>query len=325
MKRGLYRSLFSGLGFLLFFWLIWQAGPRLILDTLERVQIRWLPVYVASFFLIATGIAFRWRMVLRALGVSVPLSSLLSMWFAGVTVSSVTTGAKLGGDPLRAFLLVKRPVPPGPAVASVIIDRAIELLANLSFAVVYCTLFATRNQALGEQLLLAVVLGGLSFFAVGIYLVRRLGRGGSLMRGRFARMLERLGATPEALIDIEDSLRLLLFQRRSQMGWIIGFALFLNALIFLEFTIAFQVFAASPTLPELAGAIMGVGLAHALPIPGSVGALEGAQAAIFSFQGSGTGLAVTAAIVARSRDLFRALPGAVLMVLGQTGQERTAE
>jgi uncharacterized protein (TIRG00374 family) len=322
MKRSLSRSLFSLLGFLLFFWLIWQAGPRMILDTLERVQLVWLPVYGLLFFAIAAGIAWRWRMVLQALGVSVPLLSLLSMWFAGVTVSSVTTGAKLGGDPLRAFLLAKRPVPTGPAVASVIMDRAIELVANLSFAVVYCTLFATQNQALGERLLLAVGFGGLCFFGVGAYLMRRLGRGDSLGQGRFAQALDRLGAPPNALVDIEEALRVLLFQRRSELVWIIAFALGLNALIFLEFALAFRVFAASPTLPELAGALMGGGFAHARPSPGALGALEGAQAAIFGLQGSGASLAVTAAVVARSRDLFRALPGAVLMALGRTGQQR---
>ena len=139
MRGGVWRAVFSTLGCLLFIWLIWQAGPHEILDVFCGLQIIWLPDYAALFFLIALGIAQRWRMVLQALGVSVPRLSLLAMWFAGITVGSVATGAKLGGDPLRAFLLAKRPVPTGLAVASVIMDRAIELLANLSFAVGYCT------------------------------------------------------------------------------------------------------------------------------------------------------------------------------------------
>ena len=105
MNRGRLRIVFSALGVVLFFWLVRQAGPQKILDTLDRLEPAWAAVYVPVFFLVAAGIALRWRMVLRAIGVSVPLSSLMSMWFAGVTISSVTTGAKLGGDPLRAFLL----------------------------------------------------------------------------------------------------------------------------------------------------------------------------------------------------------------------------
>ena len=93
----------------------------------------------------------------------------------------------------------------------------------------------------------------------------------------------------------------------------------------MEFAIAFRVFSAAPTVPELAGAIMGVGLAHSLPIPGSLGALEGAQVAIFSLGGAGAITAVTAAVVARSRDLFRALPGAVLMAFGRIGQAPEVE
>jgi uncharacterized protein (TIRG00374 family) len=324
MSRGRLRIVFSVLGVVLFFWLVRQAGPQKILDTLDRLEPAWAAVYVPVFFLVAAGIALRWRMVLRAIGVSVPLSSLMSMWFAGVTVSSVTTGAKLGGDPLRAFLLAKRPVPTGLAVASVIMDRAIELLANLSFAIFYCTLFATRDQNLGQQLLLGVVLGGAVFLGTGAYLARRLARGDSLTHGRFAQVLERLGASPETLLDTEQALRTLLFERRAMLLRIVAWAMCVNALIFLEFTIAFRIFGASPGLPELAGAIMGVGLAHSLPIPGSLGALEGAQVAIFGLSGGAAGTAVVAAVVVRSRDLFRALPGALLMVLGRIGKSASS-
>ena len=325
MTAGRIRIVFSILGVTLLCWLVWQAGLSTILQVVESVEWVWAAAYVPLFFLVACGIALRWRWVLQALGVTVPLPALMSMWFAGVTVSSVTTGAKLGGDPLRAFLLARRPVPTGLAVASVIMDRAIELLANLSFAVLYCTVFATRHQALGERLLLGVVLGGVVFLGAGGWLVRRLGRGDSWAQGRFAQVLDRLGASPETLVDTEDALRLLLFHKRAALGRIVAWALGLNALIFVEFAIAFRVFSAAPTVPELAGAIMGVGLAHSLPIPGSLGALEGAQVAIFSLGGAGAITAVTAAVVVRSRDLFRALPGAVLMALGRIGQAPEVE
>ena len=75
----------------------------------------------------------------------------------------------------------------------------------------------------------------------------------------------------------------------------------------------------------VAGALLGVGLAHALPIPASLGALEGAQAAVFELAGDGTRMAIIAATVARIRDLGWTLPGVAWLAwnaLRRSGQRR---
>jgi hypothetical protein len=87
----------------------------------------------------------------------------------------------------------------------------------------------------------------------------------------------------------------------------------LNALILAEYAVLFVAFGARPTLPDLAGALLGVGIAHALPIPASIGALEGAQAAIFRLAGAGSATALVAATAARVRDIGWTVPGVLYL------------
>src|SRR5690606_8291138 len=107
----------------------------------------------------------------------------------------------------------------------------------------------------------------------------------------------------------DEALRHLLFARGRLVLGCLGVALVLNAVILAEYATLFAAFGARPTLPELAGAMLGVGLAHALPVPAALGTLEGAQALVFDVTGGGTSLAIVAATVARLRDLVWTVPG----------------
>ena len=77
----------------------------------------------------------------------------------------------------------------------------------------------------------------------------------------------------------------------------------------------FIAFGIWPTLPDLAGALLGVGLAHALPVPASLGALEGAQAAVFGLAEDDPRLAIVAATAARVRDIGWTIPGVLYLAV----------
>jgi len=134
-------------------------------------------------------------------------------------------------------------------------------------------------------------------------------------------VLERFGGTRAALVEPESALRKLLFDHRPLLFVALVSALFLNALVFAEYAALFAAFGARPSLPELAGSLLGVGLAHALPVPGSIGALEVAQAALVGAAGGDASLAITAATAARLRDLAWTLPGLAWLVAGTRRRE----
>lgn len=316
MRPQLFRW-FSGIaGLVLLGWLVQRAGTEEIAAAFLRIDPAWLLIWLALFFAVAFGIAWRWSLLVRALGMDVRVRDLLAMWFCGVTVGSATAGAKLGGDPLRAWLLARKVQDgsTGRAIASVIADRGIELTVNLIFAIGYCMAFALGDPELADDMLRAVLAIAVLQVLLVAFLVARLKARRSLVPMRFGAVFGRFPAGAVALGDAEAALRELLFDRRSQALRAVAAATLVNALVLVEFAVAFRVFGAAPDFPQLAGSIMGVGLAHAIPVPGSVGTLEGAQAIVFGVGGGTATLAVIAAIVARMRDIVRAIPGAVLLL-----------
>ncbi len=307
-------------GALLLAGLVRSQGLAAIGERLAQVRPCWLLAYAAIVVAVLLAYAARWRLLLRTLGEEVPLGRLLGSRLAGLAVGALTPGAKLGGEPLRMAMLSGDGVRPGSAVASVVVDRSLELLANVVFGVAYCGLFALRDGGTAGRLLL-IIAGSGAALAVGILLLlRRLGRGGSLVPEAFVPLLERLGGSRSAVAETDEALRHLVLRERRAVGWAIVAALLTNALIFAEYTALLWAFAVSPTVPELAGAMLGVGLAHALPIPASLGALEGTQAAMMHVAGGSAELGLAAATVARLRDVVWTLPG--LLYLAVAGLRR---
>jgi glycosyltransferase 2 family protein len=300
------------LGAALLVLLIRRAGVDAILDTFARVR----PQFLLLDALVVAGIfvafALRWRLLARALGCDPPFRALLGARLAGLSVGTLTPGAKLGGEPLRAYLLARAGTPAGPAIATVVVDRGVELVANVVFALVYCALFAFRDATAAGRVLAVVVAAGVGLALAVRVAVKRLEAGRSLVPQRFRPLLERLGAPAQALADTDRALHELLFRHRAVVLASLGWALLTNVVIFLDYVTIFAAFGPLPTLPDLAGSMLGVGLAHALPVPASLGALEGAQAAVFELAGESQ-RAIVAASVTRLRDVAWTVPGLVYL------------
>ena len=292
-----------------------RFGFDAIRARLTQIEPLWIAAYVAVEAVIFAGYTVRWRLLLRALDEDLSFGRLLGARLAGLAIGSLTPAAKLGGEPLRAYMVARDGVRAGPAIASVVIDRGLELVANVVFGVAYCALFALRDRGAAGQIVLVIGASGLALAAGVAVMIRRLRRGDSLVPARFVSVIERIGGSRAAVADAEDGMRILLFARPRLLKGALAASLVLNALILAEYAALFAVFGAHPSLPVLAGTLLGVGLAHALPVPASIGALEGAQVVAMRMAGGGSDLALVAAAVARVRDVVWTLPGLIVLAL----------
>jgi uncharacterized protein (TIRG00374 family) len=292
--------------------LVRRAGVAAIYETFARARPGFLVLDLLVVAVIFVGFALRWRLLARPLGWSPRLGALLGARLAGLSVGTLTPGAKLGGEPLRAYLLARGGAPIGPAIATVVVDRGVELLANVVFALAYCALFAFRDATAAARVLAVVVAAGTGLALVVRVAVKRLDSGRSLVPARFHPLLERLGAPATALAETDRALHDLLFRHRRTVLVALGWALVTNAVIFADYLTIFAAFGPLPALPDLAGSMLGVGFAHALPVPASLGALEGAQAAVFELAGD-SHMAIVAASVTRLRDIVWTIPGLVYL------------
>src|SRR5262249_48773463 len=71
--------------------------------------------------------AWRWAILLAGLDVRAPLASLVAYRAAGHTIAGLIPSARMGGEPLRVYLLARAGVGTARAIATVGIDRTVEV------------------------------------------------------------------------------------------------------------------------------------------------------------------------------------------------------
>ena len=289
------------------------------------------PVLLAAFVVAVAvayvGYALRWRIVLRGLGAQPSLLLLTTYRAAGQSLSSLLPSAKLGGEPLRAALLVRTALPGSSAIASVVVDRALEMVGSAPFALLYAALLLRRGVPQLEGALVTVGTGA-GALALGVALsIRRLRRRAGLVTA-MARStgLDRLPFVREQMAVLgraeDEATRLV------EQPWRLVRALAVGAGVNLVVIAEYYFLLASFGLPDhplaVVAAIFATGAAHSLPVPAAVGALEGAQMWLFGILGypPATGLAVGLAV--RLRELVWVVPGLVYLAAGVLKQATAA-
>jgi len=115
--------------------LLKQIGWQQTLETLRGVK---FPYLAAAFALYLVGIvvrAYRWQILLSALGMDIPLARLTNLYFVGTFFSSfLPTG--IGGDVVRVYELSKQSKRPIESVGTVLLDRATGFLVLFLIALV---------------------------------------------------------------------------------------------------------------------------------------------------------------------------------------------
>jgi uncharacterized protein (TIRG00374 family) len=233
--------------------------------------------------------------------------------------------ARLGGDAVRAYLLAKDGVPAPACIATVAVDRVLDMGATLAFAVVFATLLLQVGvPALGGVLVTMLV--GLAGLGAGVWVtVRRLrsGRGVVTALARTTR-LDRLGSvarTMDVLHAAEAAAAELIAQRRRMAAaFVLGVGI--NLVVLVEYWFLLRAFGLPSNPLAVVAAIFGVGAASSMPVPAGVGVLEGSQMFLFSVLGHAPEVGLAVGLAVRLRMLVWVVPG--LLHLGVRGVVREA-
>jgi len=276
--------------------------------------------------LVGSGLAvdaLRWRVLLAGVGPTPSLPRLVAFRAAGQAVSSLLPSARLGGEPLRMWLVAgSAGVGAARAIATVVVDRALEMGASSGFACLFAAVLVAQGvpQLGGALATMGLGLGG---FVVGAALaVRRLRRGRGLVSAAVrALRLDRLapvGSRMDVVAGAEQAAAALLAEPYRLLG---AFAIGLSATAFvlLEYAALLRAFRLPVGVLEVVAAIFAAGAAHALPVPAAIGALEGATMWIFGVLGHPPEVGLAVGLASRLRELLWVTPGlAVLTARGVT-------
>jgi uncharacterized membrane protein YbhN (UPF0104 family) len=122
-----------GLGVIVLAVLLWRFDVAPVFRSLARERLAFFAGSVALYLASQVMSTFRWQLLTRLNGIAAPFREHLTYYFIGMFTNLFVPGL-VGGDAARALYLGRRHDCTGEAIASVIADRGIGLVALFWFA-----------------------------------------------------------------------------------------------------------------------------------------------------------------------------------------------
>jgi putative membrane protein len=305
----LLRPLLLAVGLAVVAWLVWDLGPATVWKAIHTLSWR---LGLVVFFPFCLAIAFDtlgWRVLLPKC--RVPWGTLAAARLAGEAVNLLTPTASVGGEPLKAYLVRDR-LPLGEGLASVVVDKttmvmgqAALLAAGLGVALLVLQPSRTMTIAMAALLAAEIVgVGGLTWVQI---------RGGIAGAGRILRRLGvgRAESHQELLREVDGRLPRLYREQRARvllsallhtLGWAVG-----GLEIYVVLTLAdIPVSLTTSLVLEAVGCAVRFAT---FMVPGSLGALEGGNVALFAAFGLPGAAGLSFSLVRRLREATWALIG----------------
>jgi len=208
-------------------------------------------------------------------------------------------------------------VPGGDAIASVAVDRTLEMGAGAAFACVYAALLLRRGVPELEGALVTVSLGAVVLAAGVALTARRLRRGSGLVtvvaRSIGLDRLRFVQGQMHVLAAAEDAAARLVAQP-GRLRRAFGTGVGVNLLVLVEYHLLLAAFGLPAGALAVVGAIFATGAAHSLPVPAAVGVLEGAQIWLFGTLGHPPEVGLAVGLAVRLRELVWILPGLLYLL-----------
>jgi len=133
-------SLFIGIAVFFYFW--FRLGSDAFLHITENIKFG----YIILFFLFSFAgfllLTWRAKIILNAYKKKISFFLLLKQLIAGYAISYITPVARLGGEPVRIYMLKKEAgIDYKTASASILMDKFVEIIGLIIFIIIGIILF----------------------------------------------------------------------------------------------------------------------------------------------------------------------------------------
>ncbi len=317
MKSGLKNIFLVILGVLLFLLIIKLVGINRIIGSFNVFR----PIYIIPYFIVSLliflGFVIRWYLILRAMGVRVRFRRLIFYRIAAYFVSYVTPSAKVGGEGVRIYFLIKDcRVKLESALSSVLTDKMIELSTNAIVSVIAGMLFvASFSMPIPIRIGIIAISLAVSFLIFMMY--QRVLSGKETIYKIISRLhLNRLRIVRRYRFSIiEAEKEVIRFHKNRKevfrISVLISFILLLLSMV--EFKMITLMFGYHVSMAIVFFILTVVGVAYILPLPGALGILEGGEVSLFLIVGLKGSVGFNLALLTRVRDIIWSIIGAAYL------------
>lgn len=314
------QSLLLVAAVLLLAWVFTSVPLRDIWATLQTLRAHEIVILVGGNILVLLVLTGRWWSILRTQHQQVSLFQLLRYRLTAYSVSYVTPGPQFGGEPLQVYLLGSRHgISRGTATASVLLDKALELLTNFAFLAlgtlvlvewrIFSAMVGTRALAFALSLLALIL----------VYMVA-LGFAKRPLTGLLELMPIPHHLLPAAVQTMSRTLYNTIADgemeaarlcRRRPRAIIRASTLSTLALaaMLVEYWLMVRFLGVEITFIQAIIALTAARIAFLLPFPGALGALEASQILVFTALGFPPAAGISVSLLIRARDVTLAAVG----------------
>lgn len=309
MKGKKLRNLISLIiSILIFGFIIWYIGPQSFVDIYHQIKPIYLIPYTIFVFLSLSALTGKLQFILKRHKQKIPFFKVLKYTIAGFAVSYLTPTARVGGEPIKTYMMKKEcDVPLKIGGSSVIIDKFIELLGSIIIAIIGLSmLFLIPGITLKIEL---IIMAGISFFLlilgyVYILTIKKKGPFTKILTFlRFYRF-KKFKKYQEPIKDIEK--RMEEFFKNDKKSFLTGLLFYLFVALFgvLEFKFLLLALGLNASVLEIILFQMMLGLTNLLPVPAGLGFQEIGESGLFKLLNKGAGAGLFFSLAIRIRNLL---------------------
>jgi uncharacterized protein (TIRG00374 family) len=296
----------------LLWWVLRSVSLSDAWDVLKRLSGLQILTLLALNILIAFTFGWRWWLILRAQGFSIPYPILASYRLVCFSISYFTPGPHFGGEPLQVYLLRRRHGVPVPlATASVALDKLLEVVVNFTFLLigVVITLQARIAPGLisGEAVAVVVCL-----LCVPLGFLCALYAGRHPVSGLLARLPERLRPPERWQMIVFETEKQAITACREHPGAILaalGGSVVVWFALVVEYWLSTRFLGLSLSFVQLVSVVTVARVALLLPSPGGLGTLEAGEVLMMGWLGLDPAAGLSLSLLIRARDVLFGIIG----------------
>ena len=317
MKGWLLLIASIALGLSLFVGVLTIAGVSNIVSEFRNISIFYLTLFLLAGLVPASIYVLRWKQIIARSGFRIPFMNLVSYKFMGFPVSYLTPAARLGGEPLRAFMLSRHGVGMNKSFSLVLLDKALENLTEVGFgSLLIVGILILKPDVKHKALLLIAIAVVLSIILFFYYLVSQRVKPLSLIlrlsgMGKFKAFRN----LRKNIREVEHHFIRFVHSNPRAVLEAIVITVLAWPFILLEYKLALAAIGYDIAVQYVFLFVMFASVSSLVPIPGAIGIFEAMQFSVFTLFGLNPYIALALAFLVRFRDLIWTLAGLVLILI----------
>jgi len=308
MKKQINLIISLVIGIILFIIMIYYFG----LESIKLIYQNMNPVYFIIYLLITSTVFFttslRLQVILKAYRKKIPLLTLFRQDIAGFAIAYITPSVKLGGEPLKVYMMKKESgVDIKTGSSAMILDKFVEILGTISVGVIGLILLffipGIPNE-IKAVLIGIIVIGLIVLYWVYNRTIRKKGSFSTLFNLLRFYKITKWKTILKIIEDIEAKMhKFFIFNKKE---FILSFLFYWLYFIIniIEFKFLFLGFGINLPIVEIILVIVVLGIVNFIPVPAALGFLEASESGLFSLLKGSAGIGLAFSLIVRLRNIF---------------------